>query len=260
MVKIKQCFSKQHEFLKVNYGIWIHSLSLKPTWYSLLPSDLLIDQLSDSFTPFLLPGGLASMLKISRKHRTAGSSESVASFFESCSFSELQRGCPEHPSALADLTGVSETGLSSESEAHLMQPSLCPPDFEAPALSHPLLTLTLFPVLQIKILIKVSYQPLLSHHGDPVPRQWAAFKTSSCMLWNDYKEMAYESNQKRVQVMAESLVSKWIVYKWIWKIVYLVGDCEWDVSWNTWTMSRFLEEISLQDNVYHLPQLFSDCP
>ena len=53
------------------------------------------------------------MLKISRKHRTAGSSESVASFLSRASFFELQRGCPEHPSALTDLTEVSETGLSS---------------------------------------------------------------------------------------------------------------------------------------------------
>ena len=78
MVKNKSVFQKQHEFLKVNYGIWFILYPLSPPYMlschqiCSLISWVTHSPLPTSWRKLNIPGG---MLKISRKHHTAGSSE-----------------------------------------------------------------------------------------------------------------------------------------------------------------------------------------
>ena len=155
------------------------------------------------------------MLKISRKHHTAGSSELphfwVVPPFLSFRGAALSTHLPWQISQ-----GLVRQVSLLESEAHLA------------ALPVPAWLWSLCPVSSLTDShiapcssgqdLNPGFSPASSVVMVTSPPTVGSFLKTSYMLCNDYKQMAYESNQKRVQVVAESLVSKWIVYTWTWKL------------------------------------------
>ena len=149
------------------------------------------------------------MLEISRKPRTAGSVRVLCCFWVVPPFLGFRGAAlSTQPPWRISPGSVRQVSLL-ESEAPLAALA-GPDDHEAPALSHPLLTLTV--VSSSRFL-----SSLFSHHGDPVPRQWAASVRLLCAVkWLQRDGLLEQSEESSGD--GRVLSEQWIVYKWIWKL------------------------------------------